>query len=110
MEFHMIYRRVKTPVESPMVRTVYELQQGRELLCRQIADHLDVLIGSVSTKGPKRPGFNLTFKLDGVTRTRHIRKEDLEKVRLMTARYKKLKQLIRKLSDLNWLILTRQSE
>ncbi len=93
-----------------MAKTVYELQQTRELLCRQIAEHLDILIGSVSTKGPKRPGHNLTFKLDGVTRTRHIRKQDLEKVRLMTARYKKLKELIHKLSDLNWQILTRQSE
>jgi len=93
-----------------VAKTVYELQQTRELLCRQIAEHLDILIGSVSTKGPKRPGHNLTFKLDGVTRTRHIRKQDLEKVRLMTARYKKLKELIHKLSDLNWQILTRQSE
>ncbi len=93
-----------------MARTVYQLQQQRELLGEQIAAHLDFLIGSITTKGPKRPGFNLTFKLDGVTRSRHIRKEDLEKVRLMTARYKKLKQLIHKVSDLNWLILTRQSE
>jgi hypothetical protein len=93
-----------------VAKTVYELQQVRELLCRQIADHLDILIGSVSTKGPKRPGFNLTFKLDGVTRTRHIRREDLDKVRQMTARHKKLKQLIHGLSDLNWLILSRQSE
>jgi hypothetical protein len=93
-----------------VARTVYELQEARELLCRRIADHLDILIGSVSTKGPKRPGFNLTFKLDGVTRTRHIRKQDLEKVRLMTARYQKLKRLVHKLSDLNWLILSRQSE
>jgi len=93
-----------------MAKTVYELQQDRELLCQQVADHLDFLIGSVSTKGPKRPGFNLTFKLEGVTRTRHIRKQDLEKVRLMTARYKRLKKLIQKLSDLNWLILSRQSE
>jgi hypothetical protein len=93
-----------------MAKTVCELQQTRELLCQQIAGHFDFLIGSVSTKGPKRPGFNLTFKLEGVTRTRHIRKQDLEKVRLMTARYKKLKKLIQKLSDLNWLILSRQSE
>jgi hypothetical protein len=93
-----------------MAKTVYELQQDRELLCQQVADHLDFLIGSVSTKGPKRPGFNLTFKLGGITRTRHIRKQDLEKVRLMTARHKKLKKLIQKLSDLNWLILSRQSE
>jgi hypothetical protein len=93
-----------------MPRTVYELQRQRELLAEQIAAHLDILIGSITTKGPKRPGFNLTCTLDGATRTRHIRKENLEKVRLMTARYKKLKQLIHKLSDLNWLILTCQSE
>ena len=67
-------------------------------------------MGSVTTKGPKRPGYNLTFKIQGVTRSRHIRKEDLEKVRLMTRRHKTLKGLIQKLSDLNWEILTRQSE
>jgi len=93
-----------------MAKTVYELQRRRELSCERIAANLDILIGSVSTKGPKRPGYNLTFKLDGVTRTRHIRKQDEEKVRLMTARYKTLKKLIQQLSDLNWEILTLQSE
>jgi len=93
-----------------MAKTVYELQRRRDLLCERIAANLDILIGSVSTKGPKRPGYNLTFKLDGVTRTRHIRKEDEERVRLMTARYKTLKKLIQQLSDLNWEILILQSE
>jgi hypothetical protein len=93
-----------------MSRTVYELQQQRELLVEQITAHLDILIGSVTSKGIGRPGFNLTFKLDGVTRSRHIRKENLEKVRMMIAHHKKLRQLLHKLSDLNWLILTRQSE
>ena len=93
-----------------MSRTVYQLQQSRQLLADQIAGNLDILIGSVSTKGPKRPGFNLTFKVDGVTRTRHIRVQNLERVRLMTEQHKKLKQLIQELSDLNWQILTLQSE
>jgi hypothetical protein len=93
-----------------MARTVYQLQQRRQRLAERIGRNLDILIGSVSTKGPKRPGFNLTFKLKGVTRTRHIRAADLEKVRLMTARHKKLKQLIQQLSDLNWQILALQSE
>lgn len=93
-----------------MAKTVYELQRRRDLLCERIAANLDILIGSVSTKGPTRPGYNLTFKLDGVTRSRHIRKEDLEKVRLMTSRHKTLKKLIQQLSDLNWEILTLQSE
>ncbi len=93
-----------------MAKTVYELQRRRDLLCERIAANLDMLIGSVSTKGPKRPGYNLTFKLDGITRSRHIRKEDEERVRLMTARYKVLKKLIQQLSDLNWEILTLESE
>ena len=93
-----------------MAKTVYELQQRRQLLGDRIAANLDILIGSVSTKGPKRPGYNLTFKHEGVTRTRHIRKQDLEKVRLMTSRHKTLKKLIQQLSDLNWEILTRESE
>jgi len=93
-----------------MAKTVYELQRKRQLLCERIAANLDILIGSVSTKGPKRPGYNLTFKLDGVTRSRHIRKENLEKVQQMTARHKKLKEFIQQLSDLNWEILTLESE
>lgn len=93
-----------------MAKTVYELQRKRNLLCERIAANLDILIGSVSTKGPKRPGYNLTFKLDGVTRSRHIRRVDEEKVRRMTERHKILKQLIQELSDLNWEILTLQSE
>ena len=93
-----------------MAPSLYELQQRRELLAEQIDGNLDMLIGSISTKGPKRPGFNLTFKLGGVTRTRHIRKQDLQKVRLMTDRHRKLKALIQQLSDLNWQILILQSE
>jgi len=82
-----------------MAKTLYQLQQRR-----------DILIGSISTKGPKRPGYNLTFKLKGVTRTRHIRQQNLEKVRRMTSRHKTLKRLIQQLSDVNWKILTLQSE
>jgi len=92
------------------MKTVYELQQQRELLKERIANSLDLLIGSISTRGPNRPGFNLPSTLDGVPRPRHIRLADLEKVRLMTSRHKKLKALIQKLSDLNWKILTLQSE
>ena len=93
-----------------MAKTLYQLQRRRQLLGDRIAANLDILIGSVSTKGPKRPGFNLTFKHQGVTRSRHIRKENMEKVRRMTSRYKTLKRLIQQLSDLNWEILTLQSE
>jgi hypothetical protein len=78
------------------------LQKQRDDLHREIVDNLDFLMGSVSTKGPKRPGLNLTFKINQVTRTRHIRKEHEAKVKQMTLRWRRLRTLLRKLSDVNW--------
>ena len=37
------------------------LEKQHEQLRREVMDNLDFLMGSVSTKGPKRPGLNLTF-------------------------------------------------
>jgi hypothetical protein len=93
-----------------MARTIYQLRRQRQLLRDEIMEHLDILMGSVTTKGPKRPGFNLTRTVDGITRTRHIRVENLERVRLMTRRYKQLKVLLVRLADVNWAILTLESE
>lgn len=93
-----------------MAKTVHQLRKRREMLHEQVVENLNILIGSVSTKGPQRSGYNLTFKLNGVTRTRHIRKENVERVRQMTQRHKALKKLIQELSDLNWEILTLESE
>ena len=90
--------------------SLWRLQQKREHLKRQIADNLDMLIGSVSTKGPKRAGYNFTYKVDQITRTRHIRKALVPKVREMIQRHKKLKRLLQELSDVNWEIMKRQSE
>lgn len=83
------------------------LRKERDGLRQEIIDHLDFLMGSVSTKGPTRPGFNLTFKINQVTRTRHIRKEDETKVTQMTMRWRRLRILLRKLSDANWRLLSR---
>ena len=78
------------------------LEKQHEKLRQEVMDNLDFLMGSVSTKGPKRPGLNLTFKIDQVTRTRHIRKELEAQVSQMTARWRRLRVLLRKLSDINW--------
>ena len=72
----------------------------------QVSDLLDdFLIGSVSTKGPKRPGFNLTYKVDQVTKSRHIRKDLEKRVRRMTKKHQRLKQLLQRLADVNWELL-----
>ena len=84
----------------------YQLEQKQERLKRQIADNLDILIGSVCSKGPQDPeGCNLTFKVKGVSKSRHIRKPLILTVREMTRRHQKLKQLIQELSDVNWELL-----
>ena len=83
------------------------LQKEHEKIRQEIIDGLEFLMGSVSTKGPKRPGLNLTFKVDQVTRTKHIRKELEPHVKHMTARWRRLRGLLRKLSDVNWERLNR---
>ena len=65
----------------------------------------EFLIGSVSTKGPKRPGFNLTYKVDQVTKSRHVRKDLEKRVIRMTKKHKCLKALLQRLADVNWELL-----
>ncbi|MDZ4199872.1 MAG: hypothetical protein U1E27_11385 [Kiritimatiellia bacterium] len=81
---------------------VHVLMRRRERLVRQIKDHLDFLVGSVSSKGLKCEAYNLTAKVDGVTRSRHIPKDMVELVRRMTRRHQELKRLLKELADTNW--------
>ena len=83
------------------------LQREHEKTRQEIIDSLEFLMGSVSTKGPKRPGMNLTFKINQVTRTRHIRKDTEPQVKHMTAKWRRLRVLLRRLSDINWQRLNR---
>jgi len=89
------------------MKSLETLQKEFEKTRQEVIDNLVFLMGSVSTKGPKRPGLNLTFKINQVTRTRHIRKEIEPQVKHMTARWRKLRNLLRKLSDINWEKLNR---
>ena len=84
---------------------IVTLMSRRKRLVRQIEDHLDFLIGSVSTKGLKYEAYNLTTKVDGVTKTKHIPKDMVLVVRRMTKRHQQLKKLIKDLGETNWLLL-----
>ena len=84
---------------------IHVLKRKRKRLTRQIEDHLDFLIGSVSSKGLKYEAYSLTTKVDGVTRTRHVPIGMVPLVRRLTNRHKKLKELIRELGDTNWLLI-----
>jgi hypothetical protein len=74
----------------------------RDRLVEQVRDHLDFVVGSVSTKGFKYPAYNLTTKVAGKTRSRHIPKDLVPLVRRLTVRHRKLKQLLQELADVNW--------
>jgi len=85
--------------------SVVVLKKKRERLVRQIGNNLDFLIGSVSTKGLKYEAYNLTTKVDGLTKTKHIPKDMLPLVRRMTRRHQQLKKLIKELGETNWLLV-----
>lgn len=86
------------------------LRQKRDRLVVQIADHLDFLTGSISSKGLKYEAYNLTTKIDGVTKTRHIPKDLLPVVKRMTVRHKKLKDLLKELEETNWQLIKEGQE
>lgn len=90
------------------MKSIETLRKNRETIREEINENLDFVMGSVSTKGPSRPGLNLTFKINQVTRTRHIRKEHELQVKQMTARWRRLRRLLHDLSDVNWELLNRE--
>ncbi len=85
--------------------SVTVLMRKRDRLARQIQEHLDFLIGSVSTKGLKYEAYNLTTKVDGKTRSQHIPVDMVPLVRRLTKRHQKLKELVKELGETNWLLV-----
>lgn len=82
--------------------SVTEWMMRRDRLTQQVRDHLDFLAGSISSKGLRWEAYNLTSKVDGVSKSRHIPKGLLPVVRRMTQRHKKLKALLKELEEMNW--------
>ncbi len=80
------------------------LQERQQLLKQQIADCLDLLIGTLG-RSPSMRGHNLTTKVDGKTVTRYVPRDLAPQVRAMTRRYQKLWRLLLQLSKVNWQLL-----
>jgi hypothetical protein len=89
--------------------TLHSLECRKQRLTQQVVDHLDFLIGSISTKGFKYPAYNLTAKVEGKTKTRHVPKDMLPLVKRLTGRYRKLKILLKQLDDVNWQLLRKRA-
>jgi hypothetical protein len=90
--------------------TRIELLKNRQAsLKKQINENLDLVIGSV-VRSPSMMNHSLTTKVDGKTVTRYIRKGLVPKVKIMTDRNKKVRQLLHKLSNVNWELLKLESK
>ena len=80
------------------------LRFRQEQLQRQIIDALPLLQGSLH-KNPSQRGYHLTLKVDQKTVTRYVRKELVPQVRAMTRNHLKVRQLLLRLSEVNWRLL-----
>jgi hypothetical protein len=76
----------------------------KDQLQRQINNALDLLQGSLH-KNPSQRGYHLTTKVDQKTRTLYVRKDLVPRVRFMTKNHLKVRQLLTRLSDVNWRLL-----
>ena len=85
--------------------SVITLKKRRAQLLGKISNNLDFLVGSVSSKGLKYEAYNLTTKIDGKTKTKHVPIDMVPAVRQMILRHKKLKELIKELGEVNWLLV-----
>ena len=88
--------------------SIATLMARRSRLVEQVHDHLDFLVGSVSTKGVAYPAYNLTTKVNGKTRSRHIPKGMVPLVRRLVVRHRKLKLLLQELADVNWQLISQE--
>jgi hypothetical protein len=73
-------------------------------LHRQIIDCLDLLLGSLH-KTPSQAGYHLTTKVQGKSVTQYVRKALVPQVRAMTHHHRRLRQLLPRLSTVNWQLL-----
>lgn len=91
------------------MQSLAALELRRARLVEQVTDNLDFLMGSISSKGFKYPAYNLTAKVEGKTRTRHIPRDMLPLVKRLTGRYRSLKVLLKKLDEVNWQLLLKRA-
>ncbi len=78
-------------------------------LKKEIYMNLDLIVSSV-VRSPAMMYHSLTTKIDGKTVTRYIRKGLAPEVQKMTDHNKKVRELIQKLSKVNWELLKLESE
>jgi hypothetical protein len=80
------------------------LRFRQEQLKRQTTAALDLLQGSLH-KNPSQRGYHLTTKVQQKTVTKYVRQDLVPQVRAMTRNHLKVRQLLTRLSEVNWRLL-----
>jgi len=87
--------------------SVEQLLKRQAALKRAINAHLDLLIGTVN-KTPAQSGWYLTAKVSGKSVTRYVRASIRAQAKKMTRNHTKVRELLRRLSQVNWELLVKQ--
>ena len=77
-------------------------------LKKEISENLDLLMGTIN-RSPAMMNYGLTTKIDGKTVSRYVRKGLVPVVKKMTDRHKRVREMIKELSDINWELLKLES-
>lgn len=91
------------------MRKAESLRRQQQAIKNEIAENLDLLAGSIA-KSPSMSGHSLTTKREGKTVTVYVKKEILQRAQTMTERHRKVKELILRLSKINWELLHLEGE
>ena len=87
---------MKTEKQPPNRHEVRRTQALRQLA--RMEPFIEGTLCSVKRRGCRQPGWQLTFKTKGKTRTVYVPLELAAEVKVWTEEYKRLKQLVRKVT------------
>jgi len=92
-------------------------QKQKQHILKELDEHMDFLIGSVTTyqhkccktcrcnKGKGHLGHHLSANINGRTKNLYLNKYAVDQARLMTQSYSKVKRLLKELSEVNYQLL-----
>ena len=90
-------------------KQIEDLRSKQKLLKQQIIESLDLIIGTLN-QSPAMRQPSLTTKVKGKTVSKYVRKGLISRVKTMTHNHKKVRDLIPKLSEINWELLKLESK
>lgn len=101
--------RLTHHLNTSMNKKIKHLKERQAELKQQICENLDLLMGTIN-RSPAMMNYGLTTKVDGKSISRYVRKAWVPQVKKMTDRHKRVRMMIKELSDINWELLKLESD